>query len=131
MTKKEPSITPESARGEGTLMRVAADLRWADPTRAWGEIAQEVGVDPKTVYRWRQTEQWELTFRAAGMEHIERLAPRAVNALVLAWEKGNAAGALDVLRSFGFLNNERIEVDSTVSVAEVIALRDRLRDPAL
>lgn len=41
--------------------------------------------------------------REAGAEHIEKLAPAAVRALLRAWERGNPTGALEVLRALGFL----------------------------
>ena len=125
-----PQKKPETARFDALKLRLAADLKWTDPNRAWGTIASELGVDPKTLYRWRQSEEWEVTFRQAGQEYVEALAPVAILALRKQWAKGNANGALDVLRSFGFLSNERIEIDQTMTAAEVIALQKRLAPPA-
>jgi hypothetical protein len=96
-------------------MKIAADLKWITPARAWGDIAKEIGVDVSSLYRWRQTEQWEVTFREAGAEYVETLAPAAVSALVRAWGKGNPHGALEVLRSFGFLKNEKIDVENKLT----------------
>jgi hypothetical protein len=60
--------------------------------------------------RYRKSEEWEIAFREAGNEYVEKLAPAAVHALVKAWAKGNPAGAIDVLRSFGFLTGEKVTV---------------------
>ena len=44
--------------------------------------------------------------------YVERLVPRAVQALVTAWSKGNPSGAVEVLRSAGCLRPAEIRVDT-------------------
>ena len=92
------------------LLKIAAEYRWANPSATWDEIAQKVGRTRKTLWDWRGSEAWEIAFREAGAEQIESLAPQAVAALLRAWAKGNPANAIDVLRSFGFVRNEHVEV---------------------
>lgn len=94
-------------------------MRWANPRVTWDEVAKAVGRSREQVYRVRQTEAWEIAFRAAGAEHVEALAPAAFHALLKQWAKGNAAGAIEVLRAFGFLANEKVNLEHSISEAEV------------
>jgi hypothetical protein len=84
-------------------IRVAAEYRWAHPAATWAEVAQAAGCHRNTLERWRDTEAWEAAMRTAGAEHVDSLAPAAVAALRKSWERGNAAGAIEVLRALGFL----------------------------
>lgn len=90
------------------LLRSAATYRWANPGASWEQVAKSIDRSPRQMDRYRKTEAWEIAFREAGNEYVEKLAPAAVHALVKAWAKGNPAGAIDVLRSFGFLTGEKI-----------------------
>lgn len=112
--------------------RIAAEHRWANPSGSWEATAAHVGISNSQLKRWRKTEQWEIAFREAGTEYMEKLAPAAVHALVKAWAKGNPAGALDVLRSFGFLRAPISEVtvrhETVTDVdAEIIRLFGEIR----
>lgn len=109
------------------LLRLAAEFRWANPSATWEQIAEKVGRSRRQVERWRHTEAWEIAFREAGTVYIERLAPAAVSALVKAWAKGNPAGAVDVLRSFGFLHPTQIRVE-TDALNPLVALQRVLCD---
>ena len=92
-------------------IRMAAELRWAVPTDTWGATAEKVGKSRQHLNRVRATPEWETAFREAGREYIERLAPAAYSALLKAWNKGNPSGALDILRSFGLVPKEAIDVN--------------------
>lgn len=100
------------------LLRKAAEFRWANPDATWQEVAEHVGRTRRQVERWRQSEEWEAHFQNAGAAYVEKLAPAAVHALVKAWAKGNAQGAIDVLRSFGFLRPDRLEIAAEIGAAE-------------
>lgn len=89
---------------------MAAEFRWNNPTATWDEIGAHVGRTRKCLYQWRQSEAWEIAFRNAGNDLVEAMAPAAVAALLRAWAKGNPANAIDVLRSFGFVRNEHVEI---------------------
>lgn len=100
-------------------LRIAAAWLWDNPTvirngkpapTTHADIAKVVGKARETVSLAMHTKEWDVAFREAGKQHIARLAPSAVSALVRAWGKGNASGALEVLRSFGLLQNERREI---------------------
>jgi hypothetical protein len=84
-------------------LRMAADLHWAEPDLTWQEIAHRVGRTPETMSRARRTEEWDVVLREAGATYLEKLAPAAANALLRQWTKGNANGAIEILRSLGFL----------------------------
>ena len=84
-------------------IRVAAEYRWAHPDATWTEVAAAAGCHRNTLERWRETDEWQVALRDVGTEYVERLAPAAVRGLLKSWEKGNAAGAIEVLRSLGFL----------------------------
>jgi hypothetical protein len=98
--------------GEKTsdLIHRATQYRWANPGSTWEQVATHIGKSTRQLDRYRETEAWEIAFREAGNEYVEKLAPAAVHALVKAWAKGNPAGAIDVLRSFGFLTGEKLTV---------------------
>lgn len=68
-----------------------------------GGVADAVGCHRNTLERWRDTQAWEVTLRQADSLHVADLAPAAVAGLLRSWRRGNAAGAIDVLRAFGFL----------------------------
>lgn len=105
---------------------MAAEYRWANPGSTWRQTADAVGRTPMQLERWRKTEQWEIAFREAGNEYVEKLAPAAVHALVKAWAKGNPAGAIEVLRSFGFLRPAELDVKHSVSPDEVTDAIERI-----
>lgn len=110
------------------LLKLAAEYRWADPSATWEEIAQKVGRTRKTLWEWRTTEAWEIAFRQAGAGEIESLAPEAVRALRKAWAKGNPANALDILRSLGFMNHEKITVSVEMDPEDVDREIERLEE---
>jgi hypothetical protein len=76
-------------------MRIAAEYRFANPEATWDQIAAHVGVSSVSLWRWRSTEQWEITTREVASEYNPDLAPDAIAAVRRAWKKGNPAGALD------------------------------------
>jgi hypothetical protein len=92
-------------------IRVAAEYRWAHPDAPWSEIAAAAGCHRNTLERWRDTEGWEIARREAGAQYVADLAPAAVAALRKSWERGNASGAIEVLRALGFLRPPVPEVD--------------------
>jgi hypothetical protein len=92
-------------------IRVAAEYRWAHPDATWTEVAAAVGCHRNTLERWRDTEAWEIALREAGAQYVADLAPAAVAALRKSWERGNASGAIEVLRALGFLRPPVTEVD--------------------
>jgi hypothetical protein len=100
-------------------LRIAAELKWTNHRLHWGEIAKQVGVDESTMSRARRTEEWEIVFRDVGTAHIEALAPAAVDGLLLAWAMGKAAGAVDVLRAFGLLANEKVDLEHSGTVITI------------
>lgn len=102
--------TPRNSRIPADRMRMAAEFKWNNPLASWDAVAAHVGRDRRAVFQWRQTEAWEVIFREVGGGHVEKLVPMAVLALIKQWQKGNAAGALDVLRSAGYLRPERLEI---------------------
>lgn len=112
------------------LIKLAAEYRWSDPSATWEEIASKVGRTRKTVGEWRKTEAWEIAFRNAGAEIVESMAPAAVQALLKAWAKGNPANAIDVLRSFGFVRNEHVEIKVEVPDADEQATLEKLLERA-
>jgi hypothetical protein len=84
---------------------------WENPSVTQQAIADRVGVSRKAVNEAFQTEAWEVTRREYILDRIPELVPAAWKALRLQWEKGNAAGALDVLRWFGAIGNAKVEVN--------------------
>jgi hypothetical protein len=94
------------------LLRLAAAYVWENPGAPWDEVAAQVGRSTRQLHRWRRTELWEVAWREAGTPHVERLVPRAVQALVTAWSKGNPSGAVEVLRSSGHLRPATVRVDT-------------------
>jgi hypothetical protein len=97
------SEVPQDGAKPTPGIRVAAEYRWAHPDAPWAEVAAAAGRHRNTLERWRGTEAWEIALRQAGAEHVESLAPAAVRGLLKSWERGNAAGAIEVLRALGFL----------------------------
>ena len=96
------------------LLRSAAEFRWANPHATWEQVAGHVGRSRRQLERWRASEAWEIALREAGTEYVDRLAPAAAHALARAWNKGNPAGAIEVLRSFGFLRPDRLDLQGSV-----------------
>jgi hypothetical protein len=91
-------------------IRMAAEMRWALPTDTWEQTAEKVGRSREQLRRVRNTPEWETAFHEAGREYIERLAPAAYSALLKSWNRGNPSGALDILRSFGLVPKEAIDL---------------------
>ena len=86
-------------------IRVAAEYRWAHPDATWAEVAEAAGCHRNTLERWRDTEAWEAAMRTAGAERVTTLAPSAVAGLLKSWQRGNAAGAVEVLKALGLLKS--------------------------
>jgi hypothetical protein len=105
------SEVPQDGAKPTPGIRVAAEYRWAHPDATWAEVAQAAGCHRNTLERWRDTEAWEIALREAGAQYVADLAPAAVAALRKSWERGNASGAIEVLRALGFLRPPVTEVD--------------------
>jgi hypothetical protein len=82
-------------------------------------VAAAAGCHRNTLERWRNTEAWEIALRQAGTEYVESLAPAAVAGLLKSWERGNAAGAIEVLRALGFLKLPTAAVRRIQHVSEL------------
>jgi hypothetical protein len=108
-------------------IRVAAEYRWAHPSAPWSEVAAAAGCHRNTLERWRNTEAWEAALRQAGAEHVESLAPAAVRGLLKSWERGNAAGAVEVLHALGFLRPDRLEIAAQLSEAEGALIAETIK----
>jgi hypothetical protein len=115
--------TAKAAEG----IRIAAEYRWTHPDATWEETATAAGVHRNTLQTWRASEAWEICFRDAGNAYIEKLAPLAVDALVRSWGKANPNGAIDVLRSFGFLRPDRLEVSAQIGEAEGALIAETIK----
>jgi hypothetical protein len=126
-----PSPRLEAVSQNGTvpmpLLRAAAAYKWENPDATWPEVAKAIGRSRQQLLRYRHTEEWEVTFREAGQAHVDKLAPHAVAALLRAWRKGNPAGAIDVLRSFGFLRSERLEISAEINEQQGQAIAETFR----
>jgi uncharacterized protein YjcR len=107
MTK--PAQAP--ARVDPDKIQMAVRFKYAEPSLAWQAIADRMGVDQATLWRWRQSEQWEITFREVGAEVMSDLIPEAIEALRLAWKQGRATNAIDVLRGASLVANERVNLE--------------------
>jgi hypothetical protein len=89
---------------------MAIEMRFAHPEVAWDDIAAKVAVNPSTLWRWRNTEQWEIVSNEVAARYVADLAPDALAGLRRAWKKGNPAGALDVLRALALLRGAELNV---------------------
>lgn len=66
---------------------------------------------------------------------MESLAPAAVAGLLKSWQRGNATGALEVLKALGFLNappavGSTRDRDIDAEIAELLRLARDEADPA-
>jgi hypothetical protein len=103
---------PESSRIDLELLERAAEYRWNNPSGTWADIAKYLGKDLKTIYNWRQSEHWEIIYRKVASRDMDSMASEAKRALITAWRAGNPSGALEILRSFGLISNEKITVNN-------------------
>ncbi|MDQ6848155.1 MAG: hypothetical protein M3019_11350 [Candidatus Dormibacteraeota bacterium] len=103
------AVVPQNGAKPTPGIRVAAEYRWAHPDATWADVAAAAGCHRNTLERWRDTEAWEVALRQAGAAQIADLAPAAIAGLLKSWRRGNASGAIEVLRALGFLRLPRAE----------------------
>lgn len=100
------ALTPREVTTASDRMRIAAVFRFEHPTVTWQTVAEHVGVNRKTLWEWRSSQEWRDIYRGVAADHVFDLAPAAIEALRRAWRRGNPAGALEVLKSLGYLPKE-------------------------
>ncbi len=103
------------------LLEKACRYRWTNPGCTWEATAKHVGRSRLQLLRWHKSPAWPEMYTRVGQEFMEMLAPAAARGLVKGWSRGNSAGAVEVLRSFGLLQPAEVKVSMESPVMAVLA----------
>lgn len=98
--------------GLTSKMRKCAEILVAEPEKPIGDIAQELGVDPSTIWRWRQRvdyKEYEHELCHARFLDLEKLA---IHKLRDNARKGNQKAIEYLLDYIGYKATEKVDVRS-------------------
>lgn len=105
---RQTEPTPEPITDDRMAkMRLAVQLYFGT-TDSWEKVAQRLGVKRETLWRWRQTEAWEIA-RGEGIAELydDELRRAAMHAWLKRLEAGDAQVLVRSLEAFGQIGPER------------------------
>ena len=90
--------------------KAAAEILVAHPERHYQDIADELGVNETTLWRWRQTTEFQEYQHQLCLERFKDLERIALKSLQENAKKGNQKAIEYILDFVGYKTKEQIEV---------------------
>lgn len=88
-----------------------ADLMVLEPTLTNVEYAKRVGIDPKTLYKWKKTEEFQVYLKECCQEKFRELEKLAIEKLRANIIDGNQKAIEYVLDYAGYKPAQKAEID--------------------
>lgn len=90
--------------------RLAAEIAAAEPELSGMKVAERVGVDVNTFYRWKKNPEWVEYLHTCCQEHFRDIEKIAIHKLKENAAKGNQKAIEYVLNYLGYQPEQRIDV---------------------
>ena len=91
-------------------MKLCAEILVNDPEKKIGDIAQELGVDRKTIWKWRQREDYKEYEHQLCHSRFMDLEKLAIQKLKENTSKGNQRAIEYLLDYIGYKTEEKIDI---------------------
>lgn len=101
-----------------TKMKKCAEILVAEPEKPIGEIAQELEVDPSTIWRWRKREDYKDYEHELCHERFMDLEKLAIKKLKENTRKGNQKAIEYLLDYIGYkaTDHQEVQMDAKIEV---------------
>ena len=93
--------------------KLAAEIMAAEPNLSGQKIADRVGVDVTTFYRWKKNEEWCEYVHACCVEEFKSIEKVAIQKLSENVGKGNQKAIEYVLNYMGYKPDETIDIKNS------------------
>ena len=111
-------------RALSNKQKAAAELMVAEPDLHYGEIAERLKIDPMTLYRWRQREDFKEYMHSLCMERFKELERIAIKKLHENVRNNNQKAIEYTLDYIGYKATNKIEADVTGNTSINIIVED-------
>lgn len=91
--------------------RALAELMVLEPKLTNLQYAEKIGIDPKTVYKWKKTEEFKAYIDELCKEKFKDLEKLAIAKLGEAIARGNVQAITYTLNSLGYAAPTKVEAD--------------------
>lgn len=98
--------------GLTTKMKRCAEILVAEPEKPLGDVAQELGVDPSTLWRWRQRDDYKEYEHDLCMTRFRDLEKIAIQKLKENATNNNQKAIEYILDYIGYKASEKLDVRS-------------------
>ena len=96
-----------------TKMKRCAEILVAEPETSIGDIAQQLEVDPSTIWRWRKREDYKAYEHELCHERFMDMEKLAIQKLKENAKKGNQKAIEYLLDYIGYKSTEKVETKIT------------------
>lgn len=90
-----------------------AEMMVMNPDWSKGKIAQEMGIDPSTIYRWKQNQEFKEYMHSLCQDRFKDMERLAVKKLQEHIKNGNWKATQYVLDNLGYKPEEKIDIHSS------------------
>lgn len=104
--------------------KAAAELMVAEPELHYTEVAEQLEINPLTLYRWRQREDFKEYMHNLCMERFKELEKIAVQKLYENVMNNNQKAIEYTLDYIGYKATNKIEADVTGNTSINITIED-------
>lgn len=105
-------MSEKTAKKLSTKQKLLAELMALEPDRTNADYAREIGIDQKTLYRWKKEEIFKEYLHQLCREKFKDLERLAIKKLEEQIRGGNFGAITYVLDSTGYKATEHIDINA-------------------
>ena len=91
--------------------RLLAELMATEPTLTNEEYARRIPIDPKTLYKWKKTDEFQDYLHECCKQEFKAAEKLAIRSLIKNAEKGNQRAVEYLLNYVGYQATQKVDMD--------------------